>query len=77
MTGQSAGAAGNTDTYSWISWGAGAGWVNGWYDPESWKDASKATSESESEFTYKKLNGNALLVYSPGVVPDVDGPAPP
>jgi hypothetical protein len=27
------------DTYSWISWGAGAGWVNGWYDPESWKDA--------------------------------------
>ncbi len=63
-------------TYSWISWGAGAGWINGWYDPESWKDASKATSESESEFTYKKLNGNALLVYSPGVVPNVDGPCP-
>jgi hypothetical protein len=64
------------DTYSWISWGAGAGWINGWYDPESWKDASKSTSEKESEFTYKKLNGNALLVYSPGVVPDVDGPCP-
>jgi hypothetical protein len=64
------------NTYSWISWGAGAGWINGWYDPESWKDASKATSESESEFTFKKLNGNALLVYSPGVVPDVDGPCP-
>jgi hypothetical protein len=63
-------------TYSWISWGAGAGWVNGWYDPEAWKDASKATSEAESEFTYKKLNGNALLVYSPGVVPNVDGPCP-
>ncbi len=63
-------------TYSWISWGAGAGWINGWYDPESWKDASKATSELKSEFTYKKLNGNALLVYSPGVVPDVDGPCP-
>ena len=64
------------NTYSWLSWGAGAGWVNGWYDPESWKDASKAVSEAESEFTYKKLNGNALLVYSPGIVPDVDGPCP-
>jgi len=63
-------------TYSWISWGAGAGWVNGWYDPESWKDASKDASELKSEFTYKKLNGNALLVYSPGIVPDVDGPCP-
>jgi hypothetical protein len=63
-------------TYSWISWGAGAGWINGWYDPESWKDASKSGSESESEFTYKKQNGNALLVYSAGVVPNVDGPCP-
>ncbi len=63
-------------TYSWISWGAGAGWVNGWYDPEAWKDASKAASEKDSEFTYKKLNGNALLVYSPGVIPNVDGPCP-
>jgi len=64
------------NTYSWISWGAGAGWVNGWYDPESWKDASKAASELKSEFTYKKLNGNALLVYSPGIVPNVEGPCP-
>jgi hypothetical protein len=64
------------NTFSWISWGAGAGWINGWYDPESWKDASKAGPESESEYTYKKLNGNALLVYSPGVVPNVDGPCP-
>jgi hypothetical protein len=64
------------NTFSWLSWGAGAGWINGWYDPESWKDASKSVSESESEFTFKKLNGNALLVYSPGVVPDVDGPCP-
>ena len=63
-------------TYSWISWGAGAGWINGWYDPESWKDASKTRSESDAEFTYKKLNGNALLVYSPGVVPNINGPCP-
>jgi hypothetical protein len=62
--------------YSWLSWGAGAGWVNGWYDPESWKDASKARSESDAEFTYKKLNGNALLIYSPGIIPNVNGPCP-
>jgi hypothetical protein len=63
-------------TYSWLSWGAGAGWINGWYDPESWKDASKTRSEADAEFTYKKLNGNALLVYSPGVVPNINVPCP-
>jgi hypothetical protein len=63
-------------TYSWLSWGAGAGWINGWYDPESWKDASKATSEDDAEFTFKRLNGNALLIYSPGVVPNINGPCP-
>jgi hypothetical protein len=63
-------------TYSWLSWGAGAGWINGWYDPESWKDASKTRDESEAEFTYKKLNGNALLIYAPGVVPNINGPCP-
>jgi hypothetical protein len=63
-------------TYSWLSWGAGAGWVNGWYDPESWKDASKERAESDAEFTYKKLNGNALLIYSKGVVPNVNGACP-
>jgi hypothetical protein len=63
-------------TYSWLSWGAGAGWINGWYDPESWKDASRSGSEADEEFTYKKLNGNALLIYSPGVVPNINGPCP-
>lgn len=63
-------------TFSWLSWGAGAGWVSGWYDPESWKDASKARAEEEAEFTYKKINGNALLIYAPGVIPNVSGPCP-
>lgn len=61
--------------FSWISWGAGASWVKGWYDPER-KDASKGKSESDAEFTYKKINGNARLIYAPGVVPNVDGPCP-
>jgi hypothetical protein len=64
------------NTYSWISWGIGAGWGNAWYDPETWKDASKARSEEDAEFTFKKLNGNALLVYSPGIVPNIDEPCP-
>jgi hypothetical protein len=64
------------NTHSWISWGIGAGWTNAWYDPETWKDASREKQEADAEFTYKKLNGNALLVYSPGIVPNVDGPCP-
>ena len=63
-------------TFSWLSWGAGAGWVNGWYDTESWKDASKERSEKEAEFTFKKINGSALMIYAPGVIPNVNGPCP-
>jgi len=63
-------------TFSWLSWGAGAGWINGWYDTESWKDASKARSEQEAEFTFKKINGSALMIYAPGVIPNVNGPCP-
>ena len=63
-------------TYSWLSWGAGAGWVNGWYDTESWKDASKERSEQKAEFTFKKINGSALMIYAPGVIPNVSGPCP-
>jgi hypothetical protein len=64
------------NTFSWLSWGAGAGWINGWYDTESWKDASKVRSEQESEFTFKKINGSALMIYAPGVIPNVTGPCP-
>lgn len=58
-------------TYSWLSWGIGAGWENGWYDPESWKDYYKEASEADAEFTYRKFNGNGSLIYKPGVVPNV------
>jgi hypothetical protein len=64
------------NTRSWLSWGVGAGWMHAWYDPETWKDSYKSGSESDAEFTFKKLNGNGLLVYSPGVVPDVYGVCP-
>lgn len=63
-------------TYSWLSWGIGAGWERGWYDPESWKDFYKEASEADSEFTYRKFNGNGSLIYKPGVVPDVSEACP-
>lgn len=63
-------------TYSWLEWGIGAGWKRGWYDPVSWKQAYRKGAESDSTYTYKKLNGNALLVYSPEIVPNVRGPCP-
>jgi hypothetical protein len=59
--------------YSWISWGVGAGWKAAWYDPETWKSANDA---GNSKYDHKKLNGNALLVYSPGIVPNVGGVCP-
>jgi hypothetical protein len=63
-------------TYSWISWGAGVNGKGGWYDPESWKDQYKGGADSDPEFTYKKINGSALYVYSGGIVPNVNGPCP-
>jgi len=63
-------------TYSWISWGVGAGWKHAWYDPETWKDSYKLGAESDAEFTFKKINGNGMLIYSPGIVPNVSGACP-
>jgi hypothetical protein len=64
------------NTYSWISWGAGVNGKGGWYDPESWKDQYKTGADSDSGYTYKKLNGSALLVYSGGIIPNVKGACP-
>ncbi len=63
-------------TYSWLSWGIGAGWERGWYDPESWKDFYKEASEADAEFTYRQFNGNGSLIYKPGMVPNVNQPCP-
>ncbi len=62
--------------HSWISWGIGAGWKHAWYDPETWKDAYKSGPGSDEEFAYKKMNGNGMLIYSGGVVPNVKDPCP-
>jgi hypothetical protein len=64
------------NTYSWISWGVGPNWRSAWYDPETWKDTYKFGSDSDAGYTFKKLNGNGLLIYAPGIVPNVWGPCP-
>ncbi len=57
--------------HSWISWGVGAGWKAGWYDSETWKRANDGGNGSAEGTDQKKLNGNALLIYSPGIIPNV------
>jgi len=64
------------DIHSWLSWGIGAGWKHAWYDPETWKDAYKSGPGTNDEFAYKKMNGNGMLIYSGGVVPNVNVPCP-
>ena len=64
------------NAYSWLQWGIGYHWESAWYDPESWKDRAKRGSKSDKGYPYKKLNGNALLVYAPGIVPNVNEPCP-
>jgi len=63
-------------THSWISWGIGVNGRGGWYDSESWKDEYKSGSDSDPDYTFKKLNGSALMVYAPGIVPNVSELAP-
>ena len=63
-------------TRSWLSWGIGRSWEAAWYDPETWKDAYKHGADSDPEFTFKKQNGNALLIYSPGIIPNVNRVCP-
>ncbi|MDB5249241.1 MAG: hypothetical protein JWQ40_3635 [Segetibacter sp.] len=60
--------------HSWISWGIGAGWKAGWYDSETWKSANDGgNAEGYDE---KKMNGNGMLLYSPGIIPNVKGACP-
>ena len=59
--------------HSWISWGLGAGWKHAWYDPETWKSVNDG---GNAMYDMKKMNGNALLIYSPGIVPNVSSACP-
>ncbi|RYY13726.1 MAG: DUF4091 domain-containing protein, partial [Chitinophagaceae bacterium] len=60
--------------HSWISWGIGAGWKAGWYDPETWKSANDGGNADG--YDEKKMNGNGMLIYSPGIIPNVKAACP-
>jgi hypothetical protein len=60
--------------HSWISWGVGAGWKAAWYDPETWKSANDGGNADG--YDEKKMNGNGMLVYSPGIIPNVKAACP-
>lgn len=56
-------------TFSWISWGIGAGWMAAWYDTETWKDYRDDRDGERQE--QKVLNGNGSLIYPPNIIPNV------
>lgn len=60
--------------HSWISWGIGAGWKAGWYDTETWKSANDGGNADG--YDEKKMNGNGMVLYSGGIIPNVNGPCP-
>jgi hypothetical protein len=60
--------------HSWISWGVGAGWKAGWYDPETWKSANDGGNADG--YDEKKMNGNGMLIYSGGIIPNVRSACP-
>ena len=60
--------------HSWISWGIGAGWKAGWYDSETWKSANDGGNADG--YDEKKMNGNGMVLYSGGIIPNVTGPCP-
>ncbi|MEO7309733.1 MAG: hypothetical protein ABIX01_05005 [Chitinophagaceae bacterium] len=60
--------------HSWISWGIGAGWKAGWYDSETWKSANDGGNADG--YDEKKMNGNGMVLYSGGIIPNVNGPCP-
>jgi len=59
-------------TLTWCSWGIGSGWDYGWYNSETWKDYFR--DHGTGPLSYRRYNGNALGVYAPGIVPNVDMP---
>ena len=61
-------------TLTWCSWGIGSSWRSAWYNSETWKDYFR--DHGTGPLSYRRYNGNALAVYSPGIVPRVNVPCP-
>lgn len=57
-------------TLTWCSWGIGSGWKSAWYNAETWKDYFR--DHGTGPLSFRRYNGNAQVIYAPGIVPRVD-----
>jgi hypothetical protein len=61
-------------TRTWLSWGIGSGWQTGWYNSETFKDYFR--DHGTGPLSHRNYNGNAMSIYAPGVVPNVNEVCP-
>ncbi len=67
-------AAWKYGTLTWCSWGIGSGWKSAWYNSETWKDYFR--DHGKGPLSFRRYNGNAQLIYAPGIVPMVNRVCP-
>ena len=58
------------ETHTWCSWGIGSGWKTGWYNSETFKDMFR--DHGTGPLSFRRFNGNAMVVYAPGYINGVD-----
>ena len=61
------------DAVTWCSWGIGSQWKAAWFSPATWQHASRTEGE---DLRVRTSNSNALGVYPPGIIRNVDVPCP-
>ncbi|HUU30279.1 MAG TPA: hypothetical protein VM123_20935 [archaeon] len=61
-------------TLTFCSWGIGSGWEAAWYNSETFKDIFR--DHGEGPLCFRLYNGNAMEIYAPGVIPNVNAPCP-
>ena len=58
---------------TWCSWGIGSQWQSAWFSPATWQHASRKEDE---KLSIRTSNSNALAVYPPGIIRNVDVACP-
>ncbi|MFC1537531.1 hypothetical protein ACFL4P_01755 [Gemmatimonadota bacterium] len=59
---------------TWCHWGIGSCWETAWYNAETWKDYFR--NHGTGPLCYRNYNGNAMWIYAPGVIPEVNVACP-
>jgi hypothetical protein len=57
-------------TLTWCSWGMASGWRYAWFNSETFKDCFR--DGGKGPLSFRSYNGNAMAIYSPGIVPDIN-----